>query len=688
MMSEQDHDDVDGQFSDRLVDMMLEEGIGDRTPPDLGDSITRAVTRRRQLERLPIALAIAATIAAIIAHFVPRLLTPEKQPSPDDIAQQKPTPSALVQPGGRSSAEPFAPTPPVPTPPAPVSREYITEAKRWPPSAPKVERKEPAKAIEFPAEQWKKLPAFEAHRLAKADQVFAAGKYRAAIAACDAFLMEYPRSTAVPYVLLRKGRALHLDQKRFQAIKTYREVLDYFPNAIGAAAPALFYIGDCHRENGDAAKAMKAWLEMATDNNYKKHNLAAYAINRLADNLWRQAKLAEALKHYGQVAKEFRHAVPDAGLHAVLQVARYHILIEPDEAKLREWYREADTFNVRAHKLVADTDLSQDIRYWAKVLELVREGAAFYPESQRHMKRQCLDYWIAVFDSRVPRHERLLIALADLRRSHTGDGTAWVREMDAIFNAGYKPGDIGRVLRWLEYYRGLPDQAARYCAMISPTGKGVGALNDDGKAKIALRLGVHDADAAKRIIAGIADDGLRLKALVDYYHGLGPDAGKEELPVNLDTVALSRERMQAATDLAKVEKHAKLALWAKARFLHWDKRYKEAIAAYKACDNPPDNLWPIIECQAALGNWQHAVQELVEMENFFENEAARAALMRAEIYGRVGRKKEQIVTLRSILKTYRASPEARMAHRQLERMGVVIGGGLEADQAVKEKENE
>ena len=109
------------------------------------------------------------------------------------------------------------------------------------------------------SEDFNRLDTFEGHELTKADQAFAAKDYRNAGAAYEAFLLQYPKSTATAYAVLRKARCLHLGNKRFEAVKAYTEVLDYFPNALNYAAPALYYLGVCHAENGNLDDAMKAW---------------------------------------------------------------------------------------------------------------------------------------------------------------------------------------------------------------------------------------------------------------------------------------------------------------------------------------------------------------------------------------------------------------------------------------------
>ena len=69
--------------------------------------------------------------------------------------------------------------------------------------------------VTMSAADFQKLETFEGHELAKADKVFAQKDYRGALANYSAFMEQYPKSVATAYVLLRRGRCLHLDNKRF-----------------------------------------------------------------------------------------------------------------------------------------------------------------------------------------------------------------------------------------------------------------------------------------------------------------------------------------------------------------------------------------------------------------------------------------------------------------------------------------
>ena len=268
-------------------------------------------------------------------------------------------------------------------------------------------------AQSFPEAQWKKLDSFEANRLAKADQLFSKKSYRAAIAAYDAFLLEFPRSSAVPYAILKKGRSIQLDEKRFQAIKVYEEVLDYFPNVIEFASPALFYIGECHWENGDIEKAMKAWLEMATDKDYKKHVLAAHAINSLAENLLKQGKAPEAIKYFEQVAIDFRFSNREPAYKALDRAIWFYVRVKPNDMKLRELWKKRGTFHHHPRNVSPTADVALDRDYWKFLWNRIdREGRYGFNELQKAEKKKFYKYWSDVFTGKHPKWEEFQIKAA------------------------------------------------------------------------------------------------------------------------------------------------------------------------------------------------------------------------------------------------------------------------------------
>jgi Na+-translocating ferredoxin:NAD+ oxidoreductase RnfC subunit len=91
----------------------------------------------------------------------------------------------------------------------------------------------------------------------------------------------------------------------------------------------------------------------------------------------------------------------------------------------------------------------------------------------------------------------------------------------------------------------------------------------------------------------------------------------------------------------------------------------------------PDNLWAIVRCYKAMRQLAPAVTQLVEIENFVVAQAAKARLAIAHTYNEFGQRPQYEAELRIVMKKYPKSDESSQAHRELEALGVKIGGGEE-----------
>jgi beta-lactamase regulating signal transducer with metallopeptidase domain/outer membrane protein assembly factor BamD (BamD/ComL family) len=118
------------------------------------------------------------------------------------------------------------------------------------------------------------LPEAEAAALTKAEERYAAKAYAEALTQYDTFGPQFPKSAATSFVIVRKGRCLQLMGRNLEAIKTYGEVLDFFPNEVAQAASALLYTAQCLYRSGDAKEAVKALVELSQDKDYAKHPAA------------------------------------------------------------------------------------------------------------------------------------------------------------------------------------------------------------------------------------------------------------------------------------------------------------------------------------------------------------------------------------------------------------------------------
>lgn len=134
--------------------------------------------------------------------------------------------------------------------------------------SPAVAADEASQEITYPSKEFSKLDTFEAVALEDADKLFGKKDYKGAFAAYKAYTFEFAKGDALPYVLLRMGRCLHILGKRNTAIKAYQDVVDYFPDDVRYAAAALFYIGQCHAQNGNEDKSIATWARLVKDKDY------------------------------------------------------------------------------------------------------------------------------------------------------------------------------------------------------------------------------------------------------------------------------------------------------------------------------------------------------------------------------------------------------------------------------------
>jgi TolA-binding protein len=537
------------------------------------------------------------------------------------------------------------------------------------------------------SEDFEKLDSFESVVLAKADKTFAAKDYRSSVAAYDSFLQQFPRSKATPYALLRKGRSLQLDKKRFEAIKVYTEILDYFPNAVAYAGAALYYIGDCRWQNSDVKEAMKAWAEMAKDSDYSKHPLAAGAINQLADNLVRQEKWPEAAPYYLQVAVDFRRANRDAAREAIEKVIRYYVRERPDAAGLRAAYDKMETFE-------ETPGAGSDINFWNRVIAAI-DLLGVFTEADRSRRDHYYQYWARAMEGKHPEWDDYQASAARFRLMADGDTARWMERLDKQFSQYQKAGDYARVVRWIGYYASRKLKMDEYYAKLSfekMTGEQIvtliGVLYNQCPATSyplahstieKLKPGAVSDDTRERMardwIWGRSDEeGLRLCAT-----GMkDADRGKMLMLRYYRAARLADKGLALVDDLARVPAYAREVLLAKGYFLQWKSKWPEAIAAFRLSDSPPESSFLIAACQLSDGKRDQAITTLREIENFFKDAAPEAALRIAYAY-RTGESKTYIAALRAVLKKYPGSAQSNTAHLELEKLGVKMGGGVDAE---------
>ena len=559
-------------------------------------------------------------------------------------------------------------------------------------------------------EERAKLDTFEGVSIDRADKVFAGKDWSRAVAEYDAFIVQFPDSKVTPYAILQKGRSLQEANKRFEAIKVYEEVLDFFPDDVKYAAAALFRIGECHLQNGDVPKAMKAWLELSEDSDYVKQPLGAPALNGLAGNLIKQGKADEGIARYEQVAVEFRRSNPDAARAAIARVLPYHVRTKPDVKKLHDFYVAAKTFEHGPRE--PGEDIATDEGFWRQVRQVIDQNSRF-TDVQKGEREAFYRYWAGQMQGKLPASDDHQIAIANYLRAVEGDEAAWTQRLDKQFADRQQEGDYRRITRWIglfseagnkakveEYYRKLDfakmsnaDVLALVYALVENKGEVPLAANTFSKLKLAEmkdeeKQGICNwmrdrhplpgtRDLAVRACLGFSDPLRGKLAALRYYHWRCQHRHHHQ---HLRTPEDFKDGLELAVEMQKVPDTAKEAFRLGGNLLQWSGKYEEAIQAYQQADSPPQTLFWTAECLAKLGRLEPAVSQLREVENFFKDRAAEAALAVAYLYRDAGIKEKYVRGLRGVLKKYPKSHESSQAHLRLEEMGLPIGGGVDAEE--------
>lgn len=547
----------------------------------------------------------------------------------------------------------------------------------------------------FPNDAFARLDTFEGLNLTKADKVYNAKQWRAAVAEYDAFVLEFPKSAAIPYALLRKARALALDGKRFEAIKQYTELLDYFPNAVAYAAPAVYYIGESHWNNADTEKAVKAWTRMADDAEYSKHPLAAPAINQLAAQLFKEKNYARAVEYWKQVSVDFRAANPVASQQAMESVIRYYVRVKPDAVKLREYYKLVKSFDEKPASTIPED--AKDSHFWDHVRNYVRAHGTFAAE-EADARNNYYRYWAEQVAPLFAGWDDLHIDEFNWRMAYENDVVKWTARLDKQYADFQKTDEASysRTIKWIRMLAANKAKVAEYYAKLNFDKMNNGQIID---MMFAAFDALKDVELGRATFAKVKFDRMSdpekhnqlyqhlihrdEKCTVDICMMMtDKDYGKSLLLNYYHWRRLPEKGLPIAEQLVNIPAYANDVTWKKAEMLHWMGKYPEAIAAYQVAfsvSNRADPLFRIAECYAAMQKIDQAVGQLREIENFFKPNASDAALRIAHLYRDTKQQDKQIANLKGLIKKYPESPQSSAAHLELEALGIKnFGGGTDA----------
>jgi tetratricopeptide (TPR) repeat protein len=546
--------------------------------------------------------------------------------------------------------------------------------------------------ILYPGEAFAKLDTFEGVNLEDADKLFIAKDFNGAYAAYKAYSFEFPKSKALPYVLLRQGRCLHLLDKRNAAIKAYQDVVDYFPDDVAYAAAALYYIGQCHGQNGEAEKQTAVWARMVKDDGYVTQPNSGTALIHLGTEMQKLGKHEEAAEYQWRTAVAFLKTNPNAADAARKAVIRHYVVRSPNHEKLKEFYIAASGFDGQGR----DTGKpEEDARYWTAVMYY-----AIDKNDDAAAREKSCAYWTAKMGDRFTDNDDLRRLWCDANLVHEKNPAGWQARMEKQF--AVKPATIARVVQWCGYLK--PDPAYRSAFFAKQTKPMLASMKPselmDLMASLQHPHQMHEE--AQLVMRAVRTDGMTDEEIRRYAMLAASYQAEEEVLRHLARIKdklfatkarfdyyLSRSHrnppyMEKALieipELLKSPKYADGLTWTKATLLQGLGRHEEAIEAFRAANKQPDSTWEIAQCLRALKQYDQAIKTISELESLGGPIASRASLEVANIYQSSGDKAKEIGQLRTVLRRYPKTGESGTAHDRLESYGVaLVGGEAEAE---------
>lgn len=499
------------------------------------------------------------------------------------------------------------------------------------------------------AQHIKQMSTFERAQYTKALQLLNSGQYRAAATEFERFILQYQSSDMKPYMIFLRAYALYMAKDRNKAISIFNEVIDYYPGVVDAAAPALYYRGMAAFANGDYKFGMRAMKELVDDEDYAEHPVAAAASLQLVRNYWRNKEPEKAAQYLCSIFEKFRKKSPRTA-----ELARnYYIAYCMATGRAKEyqmWYLQNYAEEAVAKKLTKE-------QFRANMI--------------------CLAY------DQVMWNYHWIYNDGDLMQKYLGnkkkgtDPFAEVWSMLQEFRPYFEKGDM----MWQWYSRALRLLAGRkfisaekFEDLVSETCKFVAGVPDgEEKGRQEKRF--------KEIVTDLINRGSYSQAL--YVNTRIKDA-KTRAWNEYEVLKRTGKWQEAVAQLDKITgtfkddaRSVKEAGYQKGWILR-DRLNKpdEAVEVYKGINDPPTNLWQIVECYRRKNDVSNVIRQLIEIENAFPDCGSRAAWERAEFQHRMGNKAQAVKEGRYIMKRYPKSRESSYAHQLLEKYGIETGGGV------------
>ncbi len=592
----------------------------------------------------------------------------------------------------------------------------------------------------LPPRRFGRLSQVERARLTRAENLFGQGNYEAAAVEIEQFEAEFPNSELRSHALLLRGYSLHRARSRHTAIDVYTELLDLYAHEIDEAAPAMFLMGNAHIQNGDIERGIAVLTELADRQEYREHPIVDVAMNQVADhfaerddyqraeNYWRRVLdiYAEAFMRPEDAVKEARRRLADLYIRTRRYDAIDNTLVrgQTDPAKRREtalflfdrawslrgrldtaaggdfvrWLRrQVDYFDTPPQKRdflektlrfavqVEDGDafgaLRSDFADIGNLGSYLEQALGFYRQigDARSIQRILAD----LFDylELLPENQyetimpRVAARLSELTTAELIYRDTWPRYREILLreDEDRSPLEYARLYRRVlaQMNEGIAHQEGRVLwdtlvarattiyrdAPSKERNQGIAALVD-----IASDAGLYDR--ALDLTDGMDDRPLAIWKKVEVFQKRQDWASAAEACEELEQMDNTELALRAMRTRALLYKD-RLS------------RYQEAILLYNQINDPPTTTWAIVDGYIRWQRPEEADRVLTELENFFEDQAPRAAWRRVRMWEQFENRERMVAAARAVLRNYPDHRVSSEAHQLLNRYGIgLVGGGL------------
>ena len=469
------------------------------------------------------------------------------------------------------------------------------------------------------AERWTRLTEEERHQLTRAERYAEQKNWKSARSEYELFLQLHTKSEVASYAQLMFGECTRQLGQVNGAIGEFRNVIDYFPDAIDAGS-AQYSIGVCQTQTGDAEEAVKSFEKVI--GKWPTNDFGAYARSEVCVIYWRLGKTEKWVPHMEFLATG-AYADPQ-NLH---NTAQHRLLMHRlTEKKTAEGYALIESVRKKDALLVfaqwsADAMHGHHIPTYygekgSKARPAIAADAVSFIEKQPTTdaaQKASLEHWSA----------RIF--------AYAGDVT----------NA---------TLRFAVLTKKNPDDdtiRGEYAAYLRSSGK-------RPEARLVYRE-LKDQYVADREIAETYGEEGNWKSCIEGYQAM----------------------------LNKHPKQVDAIQWRLGEVFAHTGKYPEAIACYNQSQREPTSLFRIADCQGAMKQHDAAIQTLVGVLNFFKSAAPEAQYRIAGHYAAKGDKEAAIRTLKTVCKVHLNTSWAGRAHQDLTLtygVDVTLGGAAKKEE--------